>query len=81
MKDCPGAGAEVCCNYFVVNYASNCHLECTYCFLQSYLNNPALMVFTNMDDLLGEVGTRLGQVPGVFGIGTGEISTPWRSMI
>jgi spore photoproduct lyase len=33
------------------------------------------MVFTNMDDLLGEVGTRLGQAPGrLFRIGTGEIS-------
>ena len=75
MKDCPGAGAEVCCNYFVVNYASNCHLECTYCFLQSYLNNPALMVFTNLDDLLSEVGIRLRAAPGrLFRIGTGEIS-------
>jgi spore photoproduct lyase len=75
MKDCPGAGAEVCCNYFVVNYASNCHLECTYCFLQSYLNNPALMIFTNLDDLLSEVEARLREAPRrLFRIGTGEIS-------
>jgi len=75
MKDCPGAGAEICCNYFVINYASNCHLECTYCILQEYLNNPALMVFTNAGDLLSEVGAKLAGSPGRhFRIGTGELA-------
>jgi len=75
MKECPGSGAEICCNYFVVNYASNCHLECTYCILQSYLDNPALMVFTNLDQLMEEIRERLAQAPNrFFRIGTGEMA-------
>ena len=75
MKDCPGAGAEICCNYFVVNYASNCHMECTYCVLQSYLNNPALIIYTNIDDLITEVSGNLERAPGrLFRIGSGEIA-------
>ena len=75
MKACPGAGAEVCCNYYVLNFASNCHLECTYCVLQSYLTNPALMVFTNSDTLVGEVRERLSLSPQqTFRIGTGEMA-------
>jgi spore photoproduct lyase len=75
MKECPGSGAEICCNYFVVNYAFNCHLECTYCILQSYLDNPALMVFTNLDRLMDEVRTKLRETPGrFFRIGTGEMA-------
>lgn len=75
MKDCPGSGAEICCNYFVVNFASNCHLECTYCILQSYLDNPALMIFTNIDRLMDEIRERLGTSPDrMFRIGTGELA-------
>jgi spore photoproduct lyase len=75
MKDCPGAGAEVCCNYHVVNLASNCHLECTYCFLQAYLNNPAVVIFTNLDEALSEIETSARRAPErAFRIGTGEIA-------
>ncbi len=73
MKECPGSGAEICCNYYVINYALNCHLECTYCILQSYLDNPALMLFTNLDHLVGEIREKLVQAPDRhFRIGTGE---------
>lgn len=75
MKPCPGSGAEICCNYFVLNYASNCHMECSYCVLQSYLNHPALMVFTNVDDMLAEVAGKLGSSPrSFFRVGTGEMA-------
>src|SRR5439155_13271784 len=75
LKGCPGAGAEICCNYFVVNLASNCHLECTYCFLQAYLNNPALVLYTNVDDLLEEVRIKVvSATDRMFRICTGEIS-------
>jgi spore photoproduct lyase len=73
MKECPGAGAEICCGYFVINYALNCHFECTYCVLQSFLNNPALTIFTNIDDLMAEVREKVLGTPGrTFRIGTGE---------
>jgi spore photoproduct lyase len=75
LKECPGSGAEICCDYFVINYAANCHLECTYCILQSYLNNPALVVYTNVELLLHEVRAKLAQAPDrCFRIGTGELA-------
>jgi len=51
-------------------------MDCSYCFLQEYLaNNPTLKVFTNIDDLLGEVAKWWIVNPGDnFRIGTGELS-------
>jgi spore photoproduct lyase len=75
MKQCPGAGAEICCNYYVINFALNCHMECTYCILQSFLNNPALTVYTNVSDMAREVQEKVLAAPGsFFRIGTGETS-------
>ncbi|MDH3444279.1 MAG: radical SAM protein, partial [Deltaproteobacteria bacterium] len=56
LKKCPGSDGQVCCNYYVINFASNCSMDCCYCYLQEYLSdNPALKVFSNTGDLLGEV--------------------------
>lgn len=75
LKPCQGSGAEICCNYFVASYAWNCHFECTYCILQSYLSNEALVVSTNLDDLLSDVRETLGQHPErAYRIGSGELA-------
>lgn len=77
LNPCPGAGAEMCCNYHVVNYAANCPMDCSYCVLQSFLDNPALVVFSNIDDLLREVVGRLSASPNrLFRIGAGDFSDP-----
>lgn len=76
LKKCPGSDGQVCCNYFVINFASNCPLECSYCYLQDYLaRNPALKVFANVGDLLDEADRLLSAHRGfLFRIGTGEIT-------
>jgi len=76
LKKCPGSDGQVCCNYFVINFASNCPMECSYCYLQEYLaDNPALKVFSNVDDLIGEADAMLGRHRKFFfRIGTGEIT-------
>jgi spore photoproduct lyase len=76
LKKCPGSDGQVCCNYFVVNFASNCPMDCSYCYLQEYLtDNAALKVFSNMDDLIAETARTLARHRGVFfRIGTGEIT-------
>lgn len=75
LKQCQGAGAEMCCNYFVASYAWNCHFDCTYCILQSYLASDALIVCTNIEDLLSEIKEKLLQYPDqTFRIGTGELA-------
>jgi spore photoproduct lyase len=75
LRRCQGAGAEVCCNYYIVSYAWNCHLECTYCVLQSYLTQESILVCTNIEELMEEVKSTLGQSPQrVYRIGTGELA-------
>jgi spore photoproduct lyase len=76
LKKCPGSDGQVCCNYFVINFASNCPMDCSYCYLQEYLaDNPALKVFSNVGDLLCESDELLSKHRGVFfRIGTGEIT-------
>jgi spore photoproduct lyase len=75
LKLCQGAGADTCCNYYTLNCVWNCHLECTYCVLQSYLSGRAIVACTNFDDLLHEVKEKLDAAPQrIFRIGTGELA-------
>ena len=80
FKPCPGRQAKkglkgVCCNYFVINYASNCHMECSYCYLQSYLNFPYMTIYANEADLTAELATAFARSPhDFFRIGTGELA-------
>lgn len=77
LRHCPaGTAGLVCCNYLVVNLASNCPMDCSYCFLQDYLaDTPALTAYTNVGDALAEIDTLLRAHPErSFRIGTGELS-------
>lgn len=77
LQHCPaGTTGMVCCNYLVVNFASNCPYDCSYCFLQDYLaDNARLTAFTNVDDGLDEIGRALaGHRDREFRIGTGELA-------
>jgi spore photoproduct lyase len=76
LKKCPGSDGQVCCNYFVINFASNCPMDCSYCYLQEYLaDNAELKVFSNVDDLIDETDRMVSRHRGVFfRIGTGEIT-------
>jgi spore photoproduct lyase len=76
LKKCPGSEGQVCCNYFVINFASNCTMDCAYCYLQEYLSaSPALKVFSNTADMLREADELLSKHRRFFfRIGTGEIT-------
>lgn len=77
LRHCPaGTAGLVCCNYLVVNLASNCPMDCSYCFLQEYLADaPALRAYTNVGDALAEIAPVLSAHPArTFRIGTGELS-------
>lgn len=80
FKACPGQQSRgdsrnICCDYYVINFASNCHMECTYCYLQAYLNFPHLVVYTNLEDLLSELSSAIDHNPDRrFRIGTGELA-------
>ncbi|MBI2822464.1 MAG: hypothetical protein HYX74_09590 [Acidobacteria bacterium] len=76
LKGCQGCtDCRLHCNYFTVTYATNCHLECTYCILQAYLNNPFMRIYANVPDLLRELEEVFSQNPqGVYRVGTGELA-------
>lgn len=75
FKPCPGTKEYRCCDYQVINIGMNCPMDCVYCILQAYLNNPWLSIFVNVDDLLRELEAAIVNEPGRFWrIGTGEFT-------
>ena len=77
LKKCPGASpGMVCCNYYVINLSKNCIYDCSYCFLQNFLdNNPLQVAFVNIEDLFRELEEVFIQFPDRnLRVGTGEIT-------
>jgi spore photoproduct lyase len=76
-KKCPGISpGMVCCNYYVVNLLKNCMYDCSYCFLQDFLqNNPLLVAYVNVENLLEELDQVFTAHPNrIFRVGTGELT-------
>ena len=75
FKKCPGTKEYNCCGYQVLNIGMNCPMDCVYCILQAYLNNPWLSFFVNIEDLFFELDQALKDQPDrIFRIGTGEFT-------
>ncbi len=75
FKPCPGTREYVCCDYQVLNIGMNCPMDCVYCILQAYLNNPYLSFFINTEDMLTELSESFALEPNHFRrIGTGEFT-------
>jgi spore photoproduct lyase len=77
FKRCPGASQKKvlnCCNYHVLNLGQQCNMNCSYCYLQSYLNSPTMVMYSNIDQALrelDEMASLHGNLP--FRVGTGEV--------
>ncbi|MBA3013721.1 MAG: DNA photolyase [Proteobacteria bacterium] len=75
FKPCPGTKEYRCCGYQVLNIGMNCPMDCVYCILQAYLNNPWLSSFVNVEDLLAEIARTFAAEPERrWRIGTGEFT-------
>jgi len=60
---------------YSLNLISNCHLECSYCILQSYLaNNPLITLYTNLDEVMTKLEDQLDRIPRGAVISTGQIA-------
>ncbi len=56
FKRCPGSRPGLmCCNYYVLNWGSQCDMNCSYCYLQSFINSPVTTLYSNIDDALMEL--------------------------
>jgi spore photoproduct lyase len=77
MMACPAGSAEfACCGYLVLTLASNCPMDCSYCFLQEYVaDNPSFQIYANYDDAFAEIDRLSASAPARhFRIGTGELA-------
>ena len=59
LKPCPATRNYRCCDYQVLNIGANCPMDCVYCILQAYLNNPWLSFYVNVEDLFRELDQAL----------------------
>lgn len=87
LKPCPGTAENyLCCRYWIINAQTHCPLDCSYCVLQGYLNNPVLTLYTNTEGITREIDGLLAGNPGrLFRIGTGELTDslvfdPWTGL-
>jgi spore photoproduct lyase len=77
LMPCPaGSSKFACCGYLVLTLASNCPMDCSYCFLQEYLaDNPAFQVYSNFADSFDELDRLCANAHGrTFRVGTGELA-------
>lgn len=73
FKPCPGTKGYLCCGYRILHAGTNCPLDCSYCILQAYLNQPSLRVFVNLEEELPKLASLLDAEPDkIFRVGTGE---------
>ncbi len=83
LKSCPGTRHYLCCGYQILHFGTQCTLDCTYCILQAYLNEPNLKLFGNEDEVFTALDGELQAHPDtLYRIGTGEFTDsllldPW----
>ena len=74
FRRCPGAKPGLmCCNYFTLNLGQNCEMDCSYCYLQSFVNFPTVVIYTNIEKALAELEEiKKTHFTSPLRIGTGE---------
>jgi spore photoproduct lyase len=73
FQKCPGSPGVICCNYLLMNIGFNCLYNCTYCYLNYYLNSFGLIQFINTEISYQDIwDTVRANRDTVYRIGTGE---------
>ncbi len=71
FKKCPCTKQAIRCGYHIFNLSFGCIFECTFCYLQEYINSPGLIFPANIDQFFKVFNSY--KKPGMR-IGTGEFS-------
>ncbi len=74
IRDCPGTRCYRCCGYKILHIGTFCHMDCSYCILQSYFHPPVLQYFVNHSDLFNELDEIFADQKSIHRIGTGEFT-------
>ena len=75
IRQCPGTHGHICCNYFVINQYIGCPIDCNYCILQGYLNQPFTIINVDIEVIfeeLDKVSSNMADNAKIR-IGTGEL--------
>lgn len=74
VKPCPCTPVYLGCRYYIINLDINCPYDCTYCILQHYLSQPAIITHVNLEELWTQLDTFIESLGGrTVRIGTGEL--------
>lgn len=81
FRKCPGTSHYICCGYMILHIGTFCHMDCSYCILQSYFHPPVMQFFVNHEKLLSELGPVFAENR-IYRFGTGEFtdSLIWESL-
>lgn len=74
FKPCPETPEYVCCNYRILNFASGCPIQCTYCILNGYFRTRSLSFFCDHDRMFAELSASLSSAREFLRIGSGEFT-------
>ncbi len=75
LRFCPGTRYYNCCGYRIIHIGENCPLNCSYCILKAYFQDPVLKVWANQDELWKELDREFSSKSKTkFRAGTGEFT-------
>ncbi len=63
VKSCPGTKTYLCCGLKILNIGNGCPIDCRYCALQVYFNNPVMEVYVNFEEMLSQLKAFLACAP------------------
>ena len=69
-QPCPCSKGSVPCGYAVLNLGQGCPFDCSYCFMQGYLNSPGIVLPSNIVDYFQSLEAHGGP----WRIGTGQFT-------
>ncbi|OGP50477.1 MAG: hypothetical protein A2Y79_06185 [Deltaproteobacteria bacterium RBG_13_43_22] len=75
IKPCPGTKDYICCGYHILHIGSNCPMDCSYCILQAYFNQPFIRLFVNIEEIFLKLRTFVYRHhEEIIRLGTGEFT-------
>ncbi len=74
VQECPCTRGVLGCGYHVINTCFGCLYDCTYCFLNSYLNTFGIRQIIDLDEILEKLEGIAAAGRGIRRIGTGEFT-------
>ena len=76
-RPCPCSPKTIRCGYYFLSVGLGCPIDCSYCFLQGFLNTSFPVLYVNFDDLEQELNLlekEMSNKNKYLRIGTGEMT-------